>query len=482
MNSPNDDLPSNDARSAIGRDNNPRTKLPRWLGTGNAAVNFGIGYAIWALPLVMLLAWVVPPWTNTDETFHMLRAVNVAHGQVIGQRLETNGPGAPPGSGGLSDMAIFEAFAPLASLSWLPHRPNGEVTDDVLKRSEQVRWQRGMVPVWFGTTAQYPPVFYLPDVVGYWAGRAFGAHVDATLRLARALNGLVFVGLVSIAIARARRLRALMLALLMLPMTLALAASANQDAGMIAAMALAVSQIDRIADQRRYANLRELTFIALALAFVAMARPPYAAMLLVLVPIAPGRKGRIALTAATALVAAWCLIVALFVMRPLTAQAHPGSQFAGLIADPLSLLKIVANTIHLFLGDYVWGFIGQLAWNDTPLPGLYRALALVTLALAGFASMSGPGLGRRWVVAGGICVVVGVHALLYLDWTQVGAQQIEGVTGRHFLPLAIAAGLALPSWKRALHGEIALVAPLILMAITTPAVMVLHIVRHFYIH
>ncbi len=440
-----------------------------------------VAYIVWALPLALLLAWVVPPWTNTDETFHLLRAVNVAHGHMLGSRFDHIGPGLPLGSGGPSDIAILEAFKPMARLSWLPNRPNGEVTGANLKASEAIKWRRGMVPVWFGTTAQYPPLFYLPDVIGYWLGRVTHSHVDGTLRLARSLNAVLFVGLAAIAIGRSRRLLLLLTAILMLPMTIALAASANQDAGMIAFMALAVSQIDRIADEQRCSRPIELSCIAAALACIAMGRPPYAALLFVFLPLAKGRSGRVACIIAVTAVAVWCSLVAIFVMRPLTDQANPNAQLASLMADPLSVAMIGWNTLRSSIGAYAWEFVGQLAWNDVPLPHLYLVLAGVVLAITGLASMAGPSAGRREIIVAAVCVIVGVHALLYFDWTPPGAKQVDGVNGRHFLPLALAIGLALPSWKQASRFWLPAAGALLLLGVSTPAVMVFHVIKHFFI-
>jgi len=60
----------------------------------------GIAYAVWALPVLLAIAIIAPPWTATDEPFHMARAVSIAHGHVIGERWEAQ-PGAPPGSGAM---------------------------------------------------------------------------------------------------------------------------------------------------------------------------------------------------------------------------------------------------------------------------------------------------------------------------------------------------------------------------------------------
>ena len=185
-------------------------------------------------------------------------------------------------------------------------------------------------------------------------------RVDATLRVARAVNSLAFVLLAVIALARARRTRFPMAAVLMLLMTLVLAASANQDVGMIGVMALVVAQADRIADTGRSPGRGELLLMGLGLACVAMGRPPYAALALLLVACAPNWWGLVAAVFIAGLVAAWSTIVAVWVMQP-GVWAHLGAQLAGLICI-WPRYSALWETLRLSLGDYGWQFVGQLSW------------------------------------------------------------------------------------------------------------------------
>jgi len=436
-------------------------------------------YAIWALPLLLVLSWVVPPWTNTDEPFHMLRAVQIAHGQIIGQRFENPDKTGPKGSGGLSDNAIFEAFAPLAKMSWLPDQPNGQVTRAMLAKSNTVKWHRDLGLAWFGATVRYPPFFYMPDIAGYWIGRAAGMHVNATLRLSRCLNALVFVAMAAVSIARARRLRLLLATLLMLPMTLALAASANQDGTMIAGMALIVAQLDRIAAENRRARPWEFTALVCGMAVIIAARPPYIGLLPILLAVAPGHRAKLSLLAAAGAIAAWCAAVAYYAMRPL--NGDPATKLLVLLAYPLSIFTIFAKTLHIYAATYAWQFVGLLAWNDTRLPLPYLALAYGTIVLAAAASMAGPGLRSRFVLPCTLLVAAIMFAVQYLDWTPAGADHVDGIFGRYFLPPALALGLALPAWCYASRLTVPAYLAIALFAVATPAIMVHHIAMHFYI-
>jgi len=72
------------------------------------------------------------------------------------------------------------------------------------------------------------------------------------------------------------------------------------------------------------------------------------------------------------------------------------------------------------------------------------------------------------VVAGLLLSVAALFAIQYLTWTEVGDATVNGVQGRHLLPLALVAAALLPAlgdtrWAR-LHS------PLVLLVAAFPVV------------
>jgi uncharacterized membrane protein len=195
--------------------------------------------------------------------------------------------------------------------------------------------------------------------------------------------------------------------------------------------------------------------------------------------VAPDRRAKLSQLAAIGAIAAWCAAVAYYAMRPL--NGDPATKLMTVLAHPLSILTIVAKTLHLYAATYAWQFVGLLAWNDTRLPLPYIALAYAALALAAVASMAGRRLNNRLVLPCALLAAAIMFAVQYLDWTPAGADHIEGIFGRYFLPLALALGLALPEWLHADRLRTPACAAITLLAIATPVVMLHHIAVHFYI-
>ncbi len=430
-------------------------------------------FAIWLLPLLLTVAWLTPPWQNSDEPTHVLRTVQVAHGQLAGFRLFGS-------AGGLSDNAAYAALTPIVGVGM---HPETRVTRSGIAASEAVRWHGTLEASIFPNTAQYPPAFYVPAAAAYWVGRAAGMPVDRTVLLMRFANALAFTGVAWLALAAARRLRPLLAAILMLPMTLSLACAASQDSLMIAVFAVAVAMLDRIVSEAREGSGREIVVVATLLTLVGMARPPYA-FLLPLVLLARRRRDKgalLALGAGLSVVFGWCLLVALRTMVKL-GGADAARQLHLILADPLVVPRVAIATLAEFLARYWHEFIGTLGWTDAPVPMPFVGFASGVLALAAAASTTGTSRGRSVTLAALLTSVVSIFAVQYLTWTWPGQTVVTGVLGRYFIVPAMAAGLALPSIRhgamvRRRGGFVALG----LMALITPAVIIHTLVLRYYL-
>jgi uncharacterized membrane protein len=426
-------------------------------------------FMVWALPVLLAMAWITPPWQNPDEPLHFARAVQVAHGGLIGSR-------AWGTAGGVSDGAIYHAYAPVQHAAM---RPDQRLSLNDLALSGLVAWSPAAAYTSFPNTAQYPPSFYLPDAAAYWAGRIAGASINHTLLLARLLNAALFCAIAAAALAIAVRTRLLLLAVAMLPTTLSLACSASQDSLMQAATMLAVAIIDRVVAQQRSATPREAALATLLLACVAMARPPYAGFLLALGLLSPSpwrTLARTALPAALA-VAAWCLAVALHTSVRL-GGADIGRQLALLGAHPGSIPIILAATLREYTGGWWAQFIAVLGWTDTPLPHAYIVFASLVLASVCLATPNAPWR-RPWLPAAGVAFsVAAILVLQYLTWTWPGQPVVTGVLGRYFTAPAMIAALCLPRFGAA---KPAAFAGLLALGAITPAVIVHTLLLRYYL-
>jgi hypothetical protein len=430
---------------------------------------------VYLVPFLLTLAVITPPWQNADEPFHMLRAVNVAHGGLIGRRV----PGESAGfglAGGDSDGAVYDANHPVWPVAMHPER---RISLAALAASGAVRWGHVSFTV-FQNTIQYGPVFYLPGAAAYWIGRAAGLSVNHTLLLARTFNALLFAAVSTAALCIARRARLPLAAILAMPPSLSLAASASQDSPLLACTALVVALLDQAIFAQRATTRNESVLLAVLLACIGMARPPYAGFLLVLFLMArPPTRTSWRLPAAVASgVLAWCVAVAWHVSVRLNG-ADAGLQLALLAANPMHIFPVIANTVQAFGVNYAEQFVGVFGWIDTRLPGAYMVGAAFVLVLAALAGTDGPVRRPWWPLGAALFATVSIFVLQYLTWSRPGGIAVDGVLGRYFLPMAMILALALPRLPIRV-GKLAGLA-VGLQAMVTPAVMLHAIVLRYYV-
>lgn len=419
------------------------------IGRLDGATPWLAAFAALGLPLCLILAVLVPLGEVADESAHLLRAVALLDGQVVGHReTVTYSDGVARPAAGVTVDPAWEALS--------RGRPPAPDTVPV-PEPMPAPGRPAFLPLY--TIGTYFPGFYVPAAFGLGAGEALGLAPAAAARLGRLANAAAYGALALAALALARRGRALLFGVLVLPMGLSLAASFNQDALMIAACALAAALLTGEEPWRR-------RLAALLIALVILAKPPYAAIAaMLLVPLPPRfwtspvvwrRVGTAVLVVLPG--ALWIAYATATVATPvprLAYEAGPlwtgprpaqflgtdtGAQLRVLLADPSLLLTLPAQCLLSLKRALTLaaGAIGIFGWLDKPLPvAIYAAWGV---GLAALALLCGRSLRLRWIDL----ALLGFAALLtawlvvlsqYLSWTDVGDVRIHGPQGRYFLPL-----------------------------------------------
>ena len=430
-------------------------------------------YVAWGLPLLLVVAIATPPWQNPDEAAQMLRISQIAHGGLFSYRFDH-------GAGGFADPAIIQSATPMAPVV---HRPDQRVTLGMLASAGAAQWG-GTAELSFPAIAMYPPTLYVPAVLAVEAGRMLGLSVVHSLIAVRMVNAAVATLIAGLALYFARATRLALAALLVLPMTVAMFASAAQDGLMIALALLVVGCIDRLVAEERDPELWEAVVVGVATAAVIMARPPYlplAALPLICMRRMP-RRGWLSVAGIFAVSAMWIGYTLLSVSVPLQSAFDPKAQLLFFLHQPWSVAAMLVTTLIRSHTDYAVTFIGVLGWLDTFLLPSYYAVASYVLLLA-FASVTVGPTRRPWLTLLMWAVAMGaVFFAGYLSWTPPRVDQIEGVQGRYFLPLAAILAIAVPTWRSV--GSILrrpTVMVLLGFAAITPLIIVHALVLRFYL-
>jgi Predicted membrane protein (DUF2142) len=433
-------VPEKTARETLWMlDGNSRFDRPRFL----AAV-----FLVFGMLTTALLSTAIPPFQNADEPNHFSRASQISDGALIGYRI---GPGS---SGGLVDTAISAACAPFHSV---PFHADVKVTQSMYDQAGQARWGGPLAEAPFSNTAVYPPLLYLPSVAAIKIGRIKGSPVIHTLYLARAFTGISTAIIAAIAISIAGSAALWLFVLLTLPMATSQMIALSQDGLILALSSLAVAMVAPRLRERRPMPIGLFNTVCAIIVVVGSARPPYAALALVLLAAAnlTWRRRVAGLLTVVLLILSWAIFAAAYVATfdlRTDVQIDPMAQAKFILGHPLDFVPIIARSISHNWNSYLVSFTGQLGWLDVALPWKYHQAACAVLILAAVASSTrenatsvSPSAPLIALTAGALVLTaIGIFLIQYLAWTGVGAAMVEGIMGRYFIPPAMFAILAMP--------------------------------------
>ncbi|WP_419757483.1 DUF2142 domain-containing protein [Acidisoma sp.] len=415
-------------------------------------------FLVLVVPLVAICAWRVPAGQVPDEPTHVMRAASLLHGAIIGHRVATLNVETGSRDAGVTGNTGL-ALAAIAGNGDMAPLPPEASRAARLAWVWDIPWQPRLSFVSSANTAAYAPVTYIPAALGLGAAILMGAKPHAAIIGARLANVLAFTLIGALALLMAARGRLLLLITLSLPMTIWLAGSVSQDGLAIAVTVLGAALLTRGSRAGFWCGCA-------ALAVLVLQKPPFLP-LAILPLVVPGTSGpgswrrRIGGAVSVALPGLlWALAVAALVSVPLLPGPpyHPGPLWPG---DPARLFRsaiagaqiavVMHHPVQVALLPFTSGgaalpslwlqFIGVLGQLSIRLPrALYTLWSLAIVSGLGALTASPRPPGTRWFTgpAAAVAVVASVELIflaLYLTWTPVGMDRVDGIQGRYFLPL-----------------------------------------------
>jgi uncharacterized membrane protein len=472
-------------------------------------------FLLCALPVSISTALITPPSQSPDELTHYARALGLLHGAVLGVRHNAMNPqtgkmerhtGVKVNAGELSG-----AFGNVTILN--PYRPL--VTLDDWNKSEDMPRNPSMIYINLPNTATYFPAAYVPGALGVAVARMFDAtplHRFITARLFMAA-AFMLVGLATLYTAAYGE--AVLVTVLLLPMTLFLTGTMNQDGLLIGMTCLAAACLTRATRGGRIAGL-------VVFALVLGAKPPYFLLMgaFALPLFVPGFWRRFFdMVLAMLPVLGWIVLISLFVVVPYGKQTYfPGPLYTGDHSVPMDHANAAAqlhilmerprrflalpyySTIHNAYPDFFFTMIGVFGPLQLVLQSwFYNSWgACMVFAAVGLLVTRRPEIMRPSTALVNFIAIVGAVAVtywllqitFYIDWTNVGAADIDGIQGRYldiFLPFALFAIphiSALPGLARVRINvpPLLLALPSLGMALFDTGYIPLKLVLNYYLH
>jgi uncharacterized membrane protein len=394
---------------------------------------------------------LVPPGAGYDEEDHLVRvwelsAFSFIPGQLSPQELRypivfRDFAYRQQGSAGIIDSEFWQSFTRISL------------------------YERGFVRRELDTKSIYSPTLLLPQAVAMRLfGRSANVPVLAVFYLCRFAGLLSYLFLTWLALRLMPFGKWIFLVLAVSPMALFQAATLTPDAisngvgFLFIAGCLRLTKVQKI-DGKETAGLLFLIFL---LFLAKLNLIPLILLPFLLLPPKrfTARRLYVFLLATTLAlflieVAGWNWIASNNLDTLLLTEANPKAQLLYVLGHPLAFLQTVAKDFFTNGLLYIQGWINGYGYYYWTPPAIVSVFFLLSLAVVVFVDPASEQIDKKsrviFILLFLVCYVATI-ASLYTSFTPVGADQIFGVQGRYFVPLALPFFLVLASfgWKRKL--------------------------------
>ncbi|WP_242182616.1 DUF2142 domain-containing protein [Sphingomonas sp. CARO-RG-8B-R24-01] len=409
-------------------------------------------YLLCCIPVILALAYILPPFQAPDEAAHFYRSIQLSHGDIRPVLVDNI---YRQGAGGLVDadaVALVKTYC--AFPNWrcpIMVRPS---LSDLLKRSA-MRNARQLTS--FSNTVVYLPIAHLAPALGIAAARSFGFSPMAWLYAGRIANGALAVGITWLALGLlgGNRATLVVFAVATVPMVVSVMPTLSADAAVLSGSFLLLALCVRMFDDRRW---HWWLWPLLVFAVSAAAAAKLAYLPLAFIPVGSALAARrstmfIVATLAIAAVAiaatlAWSLTINDYVF-PISQDPDviPKMQIAFIRHHPLATLAVMGKSMFHVAPYALKTMLGNsLSDLKVHVPFWYLLASMVALASAvlSFGAYRLPMLFRAFV---GIVVTgcaTATFLFLYIQNSPVAGVDVAGYQGRYLLPILPFVALIIP--------------------------------------
>lgn len=413
----------------------------------------------------MLVLVVTPPFQVPDENTHFLRAYHVSEGNMVAESHDDIQ------DGGMFPLNLLIVVYKLTGD--IPfHTDRKQSVENIVSFFE---FELDPDNAFFSSyySSMYPPMPYIPVALVLAVGRTVELPPLVLFYLGRFTNLATSMLLTALAIRVIPFGKWVLFVVALMPVTVFQRSSLSADTLTITLSFVLIAFFMMYAFGERESLRRQDILILVVLTLcLSLSKPPYFLLILLyfLIPVRKvGSRWRyVALFALLAALSGVCLLTWSFATSDLQVilPTEPSVQLESLLANPLRFAWLVVRDYSYNAWNYVATGIGVLGWLDTPMPSLFilsyvGVLGFVALVDSSPTARLGPWR-RLFMVGVGVLILGSISAALYITWTPVGKDVIEGIHGRYFIPVLPLFLLALNTQTISLDRAAARVPPLVI--------------------
>jgi uncharacterized membrane protein len=410
-----------------------------------------------AAPILVWTCIANGPFQGSDEVEHFFRAVQMSQGRFFPVKAPDR-----PAAGDYLDAQLVKLGGYFEHVG--RKRPNQAFASG--PEDYRTAWAEPLTGharfADFSNTVIYFPLAHAVPALSTAVLRSAGAPPMAWLYASRLVDAALALLLFAFVIAVLPEARWLVFATALLPRVVFASASVSADALLVPCCALFAALLYRLSRDRELSRGHQAVLL-IATLFICTAKLAYLP-LAVLPPLVGwltrasfARNVRPLLVGCGAIVAIW-LVWTMSVRHYVFPILHDVpidvyGQLTHVLADPFRFARVMAMTIMQsglsYGSQLVAGDIGGAGirgpWVNFPLPmAMVTLLVLVALAFAGSEPVRAKPAQLLAVTLVTMGDVIVIFLLLYMQFTELDADRVNGVQGRYFLPFVILVGAFLP--------------------------------------
>lgn len=402
----------------------------------------------------LIAVFMIPPGWNSDEYQHFFRVEQLTDGVLLA--VDENGERSGH-VGGFINRGVAE-------LLWEYGFENEEAREN--PSSPLQIWRGGIerapeeerVYISFNGSAVYPPVTYLPQIIGNATGRVLGLPVYGSFLLAR-LAGLVFyIASIFMAIKLLPRGKWILLAISILATSVVQATALGADAVTFSIVSLFIAYTLHLATVKEELKLKKLSVLWVITIAMGLVKPTYIALIPLVGVLFIDKKNRklktiIAITVgvlvAVAIAGIWLKLTS-YVGTNGGPESDRGLQLQHILGDPLGYVVTLARTyLGVVPGGY-WNKFYEIAftnfvWDTVRISLGYLVLTIIALTMSlGISDKvrtvkerTNGWLANTLMIGSFLATFLLINTALYLYFTPVGDNVVVGVQARYIFPFLI---------------------------------------------
>ncbi|KKP68308.1 MAG: hypothetical protein UR66_C0006G0009 [Candidatus Moranbacteria bacterium GW2011_GWE1_35_17] len=389
-------------------------------------------YLVLALLFGFCMVFFNPPFAGVpDEGAHFYRAWGISQGDFLacGDKINADALGLP------------EELKPMKmSVSGEEKVSMGKIKKALFEKDVQ-----GLAP-WSGAVCGSNPLGYLPQVLGIEVSKIFHLPVLWGFYLARLFNFLVAVFLTYFALRLLPFGKIILMVVALLPMTVQQYSSLSYDALHISMIFLFISYVLSLAISEKKLSKRELFLLGAVAILAANIKFGFIPVMLLLL-IVPWKKMNGKKFYWIYMAVVLVLGIGLFLWAQKNSistegvreRVYPAEQFAEVLTNPIGFILVIINTLYRSIVFFFETFLYKPGWlNDSLSPVFYLGtfLGIILLIRNEKEKVSLSNYQRIILGMTFVAGIIFIFLSMYVFWSKVGGDKVQGVQGRYFIAIS----------------------------------------------